>query len=453
MIHPVCRHGSWEGDLRYRAVRFLWLFGVLAVFAGQWAEAHEVRPAIGDIYSENGQLVLDLRLSIEPILAGANLEGVEDTNATDQAQDIDRLRALPPQDLADLVQGAASGIAAALEMRADDGVALSPVLQSAQSDPVDNIDLPRETRLRLVAELPVGAQTVSLTWPARFGTLILRQQGVEDPYTGFLIGTSTGPIPIAGGAPVSFGAALASYIPVGFDHILPKGLDHILFVLGLFFFSTRMAPLVWQISAFTLAHTVTLALGALGYVTIPGAIVEPIIAASIVYVAVENLFSDQLNRWRPAIIFAFGLLHGLGFASVLGDYGLPDGQFIPALIGFNIGVEIGQLTVIALAFLLVVLAQRVDEGDVHPQTGQVFYVVMAVVLGMAAVLLDGPGFQEVMGAGAPVFLVPLILVSLCCLVSATLVDHMNAYRRYVVYPASLAIAAVGAFWFVERVFL
>ena len=439
--------------MRYRAVRFLWLFGVLAVFAGQWAEAHEVRPAIGDIYTENGQLVLDLRLSIEPILAGANLEGVEDTNATDQAQDIDRLRALPPQDLAELVQGAASGIAAALEMRADDGVALSPVLQSAQSDPVDNIDLPRETRLRLVADLPVGAQTVSLTWPARFGTLILRQQGVEDPYTDYLEGSSSGPIAIGGGDRMGFGAALANYVPVGFDHILPKGLDHILFVLGLFLFSTRLAPLLWQVSAFTLAHTVTLAMGALGLVTIPGAIVEPIIAASIVYVAVENLFSDRLNRWRPVVIFGFGLLHGLGFASVLGDYGLPEGQFIPALIGFNIGVEIGQLTVIALAFLLVVMAQRVDRGDSHPQTGQVFYVVLAVVFGLAGVLLDGPGFESVMGAGAPVFLWPLAAVSLCCVVAATLVDHLDAYRRYVVFPASLAIALVGAYWFVERVFL
>lgn len=435
-----------------RIVLTIWML-VATAFVAQGAQAHEVRPAVGDFITQNGQIVLTLRLSMEPIVAGADLEGVQDTNASDAAAGIDALRALEAEVFAARVYSFVPELVGALDLQINESTPLAMTLDAVETDTPGSVELPRETRLTLVGDLPNGAQTFSLTWPARFGTLILRQQGVEEPYTGFLIGTSTGPIPIAGGEPVSFGAALANYIPVGFDHILPKGLDHILFVLGLFFFSTRTAPLVWQISAFTLAHTVTLALGALGYVTIPGAIVEPIIAASIVYVAVENLFSDQLNRWRPAIIFAFGLLHGLGFASVLGDYGLPDGQFIPALIGFNIGVEIGQLTVIALAFLLVVLAQRVDEGDVHPQTGQVFYVVMAVVLGMAAVLLDGPGFQEVMGAGAPVFLVPLVLLSLCCVVSTTLVDHMNAYCRYVVYPASLAIAAVGVFWFIERVFL
>ena len=90
----------------------------------------------------------------------------------------------------------------------------------------------------------------------------------------------------------------------------------------------------------------------MGWVTISGSVVEPLIAASIVFVAVENIFSQNLHRWRPALIFGFGLLHGLGFASVLQEFGLPDGQFIAALIGFNIGVEIGQLTVIACAFLL-----------------------------------------------------------------------------------------------------
>ena len=145
---------------------------------------------------------------------------------------------------------------------------------------------------------------------------------------------------------------LFSYVPVGFDHIIPKGLDHILFVLGLFFLTLRVSALLWQISAFTLAHTVTLAAGAMGWVTISGSVVEPLIAASIVFVAVENIFSQKLHRWRPALIFGFGLLHGLGFASVLQEFGLPDGQFIAALIGFNIGVEIGQLTVIACAFLL-----------------------------------------------------------------------------------------------------
>jgi hypothetical protein len=81
--------------------------------------------------------------------------------------------------------------------------------------------------------------------------------------------------------------------------------------------------------------------------------VEALIAASIVYVCIENIFLNKLSRWRPLIIFAFGLLHGLGFASVLGDVGLEPSSFVAGLIGFNVGVEVGQLAVIAACFLLV----------------------------------------------------------------------------------------------------
>jgi hypothetical protein len=142
------------------------------------------------------------------------------------------------------------------------------------------------------------------------------------------------------------------YIRLGFEHILPKGTDHILFVLALFFASTRFRPLVIQVSFFTVAHTLTLALAALGLVRIPAGIVEPLIALSIAFVAVENLVFNEMTRWRPAVVFGFGLFHGLGFASVLLDLGLPRDQFIPSLLSFNIGVELGQLSVILTAWFL-----------------------------------------------------------------------------------------------------
>jgi len=206
----------------------------------------------------------------------------------------------------------------------------------------------------LTALLPAGATALTLHWPEGYGTLVLRQNGVSAPYTGTLQGgAQTEAIPLAGGTVLSSWGAFVQYIPVGFDHILPKGLDHILFVLGLFFLSTRLSALLWQISAFTLAHTVTLAAGALGWVDVPASVVEPLIAASICFIAVENILARGLTPWRPVVVFGFGLLHGLGFASVLGDFGLPESQFIPALLGFNVGVELGQITVIALAFLAV----------------------------------------------------------------------------------------------------
>ena len=142
------------------------------------------------------------------------------------------------------------------------------------------------------------------------------------------------------------------YLRLGFEHILPGGIDHILFVLALFLASTRLKPLLIQVSVFTLAHTVTLGLATAGWISAPAAIVEPLIAVSIAFVAVENLFARDMTPWRPLVVFGFGLFHGLGFASVLLDLGLPDEQFLTALIGFNVGVELGQLTVIAAAWLL-----------------------------------------------------------------------------------------------------
>jgi hypothetical protein len=142
------------------------------------------------------------------------------------------------------------------------------------------------------------------------------------------------------------------YLRLGFEHILPGGLDHILFVLALFLASTRLRPLLIQVSVFTLAHTFTLGLAAAGWISAPAAIVEPLIAVSIAFVAVENLFAREMTPWRPLVVFGFGLFHGLGFASVLLDLGLPDEQFLTALVGFNVGVELGQLAVIGISWLL-----------------------------------------------------------------------------------------------------
>ena len=143
------------------------------------------------------------------------------------------------------------------------------------------------------------------------------------------------------------------YLFLGYEHILPKGLDHILFVLALFLLSNRLRPLIWQLTAFTIAHSVTLALSMGGVLSLPDRVVEPLIALSIAWVAVENVLTAELKPWRPAVVFGFGLLHGLGFAGVLRELGMPEGEFVPALIMFNVGVEGGQLSVVLLAFLAI----------------------------------------------------------------------------------------------------
>lgn len=151
----------------------------------------------------------------------------------------------------------------------------------------------------------------------------------------------------------SFATTVVEYLILGYYHILPAGLDHILFVLGLFLLTIRLKPLLWQITAFTLAHSITLALAIYGIVNLSADIIEPIIALSITFIAIENIFVKKLMPWRPIIVFGFGLIHGMGFASVLTELGLTQDYLVTALVSFNIGVELGQISVILIALLLV----------------------------------------------------------------------------------------------------
>jgi len=146
-------------------------------------------------------------------------------------------------------------------------------------------------------------------------------------------------------------STFASYLRQGFVHVVPEGVDHILFVLGVFLLSRAWKPLLAQVTCFTLAHSLTLALATLGMVKVPAAIVEPVIAASIAFVAVENIVRPRYTRWRLLVVLIFGLIHGLGFAGALSDLDLPKSSLAAGLVGFNVGVEGGQLLVISVAFL------------------------------------------------------------------------------------------------------
>jgi HupE / UreJ protein len=110
---------------------------------------------------------------------------------------------------------------------------------------------------------------------------------------------------------------------------------------------------LWQVGAFTVAHSITLGLSMFGLLSVSPRIVEPMIALSIAYVAIENLLLSELRPWRVVLVFAFGLLHGMGFAGALKELGPPRAELVTALITFNVGVEAGQVAVIGAAFLLV----------------------------------------------------------------------------------------------------
>lgn len=178
------------------------------------------------------------------------------------------------------------------------------------------------------------------------------------------------------------------YLKLGFTHIIPEGFDHILFVAALCLLSRKIKVILWQATAFTVAHSITLALSMKNIIVAPPAIVEPVIALSIVFVAIENLLLSELKPWRIALVFMFGLVHGMGFASSLNEIGLPRNQFFTSILSFNAGVELGQVAVILAMFSLLVLP----------------------------------------------------------------FGKWIAYRRKIVYPLSLGIGAVAMFWTVQRLF-
>ncbi|SLN16329.1 hypothetical protein PSJ8397_00410 [Pseudooctadecabacter jejudonensis] len=417
------------------------------------AAAHEVFPTIGDMEVVDGRLTFSLEGNFESIVAGIDLEGLQDTETAPGADRYDVLRAMEPAAFAGAVRAFWPTMTDTMAVLVD-GAPAALTLDDIIVPEVGNIDLVRQSTLMFSAALPEDAQSMQIDWPAEFGVLVLRQMGVEEGWDGYLTGGLSEEVDLNVGAQMTALQAFARFIPVGVEHIVPLGLDHILFVLGLFFLSTRVRPLVWQVTAFTAAHTVTLALATLGYVNIPEDnmwIVEAIIAASIVYIAVENIFTDGLNPWRPAIIFGFGLLHGLGFASVLGAYGLPDGAVLPALLGFNIGVELGQLLCIAVAFVIVVAALRLTQsGGTSRRYGLMYIGVAVILLPLLLVPISALGVRAVEAYVPLVFMAAALagLSAACCVVGGK-----DSYRAVVAMPASVSIALIGAYWVVERVFL
>jgi len=231
-------------------------------------------------------------------------------------------------------------------------------------------------KMEIIAEgqLPVGARTVSFHFPEVLGDVIatIDRPGAEPLTFPLAPGEMTPEIEwkvenaTSGGEPGAAKVSGAStgdhspgtvnilwrYIRLGFTHIIPEGTDHALFVLGLFLLTPRVKALVWQITAFTIAHSVTLALTTFHILSIPSVVIEPTIALTIAFIGVENIIAKKVYPWRTAVAFCFGLVHGMGFATALGEVGLPTGQLVMGLVGFNIGVECGHLFTLAAAFAL-----------------------------------------------------------------------------------------------------
>ena len=254
------------------------------------------------------------------------------------APSVKLLRAAPSKDSPQRVSETARSLSNAKESTAQNTSPDGPALQAAAKTMGERAGKISRIGTPVPEKVVAAPSTIQNAQPVQSFTV----EQLHSPPT----------MPTPSGRPAWY-LMFGKYIKMGYKHILPQGLDHILFVLGLFLLSRKTKPLLTQISCFTIAHSITLGLSLYGVFSLPSSIVEPLIAASIVFVAVENLFTSEMKAWRPFIVFGFGLVHGLGFAGALKDAGLARGDFLTGLVGFNCGVELGQLSVVALAFLAV----------------------------------------------------------------------------------------------------
>jgi len=345
---------------RFKAVvRTLCLLATALI--GSPVQADIVKPALVEIsVNTSGTYRVEVRASIEALLTGINAR-YKNTRDAPTAAAYDELRVLQAGDLMTAFQPFKTIFTGEVALVFDGQPAPLTITRVEIPEP-GYTKVPRISVIYLEGKVDRSVESITWYYPARFGDNAVRVRQVDDineqwhwsdwqwlrkdqpsePFSLTEVFTRQ-----------SITSVITTYLVAGFEHILPSGLDHILFILGIFLLSTHMRPLLWQVTMFTVAHTITLGLSINGVINLPANIVEPLIALSIAYIGLENVFAKTLHTSRLFLVFGFGLLHGMGFASVLADFGMPADAFTTALISFNVGVELGQLAVISLAFLAV----------------------------------------------------------------------------------------------------
>ena len=327
----------------------------------QSADAHQLRPAIVNLeFTQNSSVKVHIQTNIESLIAGID-SSHDDTDDSPQTELYNQLRALSSEQLTREFKLLEESIISQLNL-AFDGVKSDLSLVRLDIPVIGNLDKSRLSDLHLLAFIPNPSDSdkPQVTWqyPKKFGNNVAHfyyDQTPQEKTSHWLTdGVMSPPFELnAAYTPKPFTQVATEYTVLGFEHIVPKGIDHILFVLGLFLLSVKLRPLLLQVTAFTLAHSITLGLTIYGVISLSPSVVEPLIALSIVAVGIENMFVKTVKVRRVVVVFLFGLLHGMGFAGVLSQLGLPESDFATALVFFNIGVEAGQLFVIAVAFLCV----------------------------------------------------------------------------------------------------
>ena len=338
------------------------IISLLLILLPKFTYADVVKPALIEItVNKQGDVTVEVRASIEALLTGINGR-YKNTQDAPNADEYDRLRRMTPQQLMPEFKKFEATFLSKIKLVDNKNRTIPLHIKQVKIPPRGYVKVPRISLITLSGKLDLSAQFVRWYYPLSFGDHAIRLRQVDKAKQKFhwsdwqWLRTDKFSEPLSLTEIITHKPlykTIGNYIDLGYKHILPKGMDHILFIFGLFLFSASIRPLLWQVTMFTIAHTITLGLAMNGIFDLPERIVQPLIALSIVYVGVENIFNHGLQKSRLILVFAFGLLHGLGFASMLADFGMPDDAFATALISFNIGVELGQLSILLIAFLLI----------------------------------------------------------------------------------------------------
>ena len=334
----------------------LWWIVPMAVMADV------VKPALVEIIvNQQGQVKIEIRASIEALLTGINGQ-YKNTKDAPNADEYDVLRKMQSEALKIELEQFKQKFLAEISLTDNHNKIIALSMDKVEVPEPGYTKVPRISVINLRGEIDPHVDSVSWYYPAAFGDNAVRLKQVDELKEKYhwsewqwlrkdVASEALSLTEIVARKPLY--KTIADYIILGFEHILPKGMDHILFILGLFLFAATFKPLLWQVTMFTVAHTITLGLAMNGFISLPANLVEPLIALSIVYIGFENILSNHLKNSRLVLVFFFGLLHGLGFASVLADFEMPENSFLTALISFNVGVELGQLAIILIAYLLI----------------------------------------------------------------------------------------------------
>ncbi len=334
---------------RSRLVRLrrVLLAAVIALGAMVAAQAHQINLSIARVTFGG-----DRSVSVEIGLKGSDADRIAGTRIFDAQRD-----QVDPALVAASAAPIIAYIAAHVAMTGADGKACTPGTAVLVADG-DGVIFRNRFSCRDVDGDIVYRSTVLTDTDAAARQVVLIGEGDNAPQA--LLDTANTAVTLSAPAP-SLIATLERYLLLGIEHIF-LGYDHIAFLVAVVLWARRLVPLVKIVTAFTIAHSITLSLATLNVVAIPSTVVEPAIAASIVYVAMENFFTRNIDsRWR--VTFAFGLIHGFGFAGALREIGLPTNAVAAALAAFNFGVEIGQVAIVSIVVPVLIALDRLMAVD------------------------------------------------------------------------------------------